>query len=166
MDEMRKEKVMIKYCVNKWDKNKGLLEEAIKERTDMAHVDYVDLLKMVVRYILNDGKETYDSKWNPDAIHTIDDGDYQGTLLFLIPSTDYQPGASDYLMTCVYYGSCCGCDTLQAIQSYMPYTDESKVGEQQLKDFMTLCKDLVTSMIRPYKSWDAGDEYDEVVFEK
>jgi hypothetical protein len=51
-----------------------------------------------------------------ETIHVINDGDYQGTFVFLVPSKTYQP--STYLLTKVYYGSCGGCDTLQAIYDY------------------------------------------------
>lgn len=43
-------------------------------------------------------------------------------------------------MTYVGYGSCSGCDTLQAIQE----CGENIPTPEQLKDFMSLCKDLVT----------------------
>jgi hypothetical protein len=48
----------------------------------------------------------------------IDDGDYQGTQIFIIPTDTYQPSVKDYVMTDTYYGSCSGCDTLQAISGY------------------------------------------------
>lgn len=48
-----------------------------------------------------------------DNIHVIDDGDYQGTLLFVIPEKCYQP--FDYWYVRISYGSCSVCDTLQGI---------------------------------------------------
>lgn len=53
---------------------------------------------------------------HPERIHQIDDGDYQGTLIFVIGAGGYQP--SRYWYVKVGYGSCSGCDTLQAIRGY------------------------------------------------
>lgn len=69
---------------------------------------YIDIVKIVIEAV-HDG---YGSP-NPENIHEIDDGDYQGTLLFVIPSDNYQPYTYWYVK--VDYGSCSGCDTLMAI---------------------------------------------------
>lgn len=62
-------------------------------------------------------------------------------------------------MTYVGYGSCSGCDTLQAIQDY----GKDPISEDQLNDFMALCKDIVTNMIKPYNSgWRNEEEFTEV----
>ena len=53
----------------------------------------------------------------PDVsrITTIDDGNSQGTLLFVVGETGYPP--SEYWFVKVSYGSCSACDTLQAVES-------------------------------------------------
>lgn len=150
---------MIKFCVEKWDKNSKLLEEALRDRTDLNRCNYIDLVEMVVKYIFNDGvdQNNYDyhgRMFRTDCITEIDNGDYQGTLLFLIPNADYQPGPGDYVMTHVYYGSCSGCDTLQGIQDYV----DGPLTDTQIKDFMSLCKDLVQNTIKPYNSGWCHDE--------
>ena len=86
------------------------------------------------------------NKLDLEKITEIDNGDYQGTLLFLIPFDTYQPFEYEYLMTFVGYGSCSGCDTLQSIQ----HGYHQKLTEGQVNDFMTLCKDILTNTIRPY----------------
>ena len=48
-------------------------------------------------------------------ITEIDHGDFQGTILFIIGATGYQP--SEYWAVFVSYGSCSVCDTLQAAES-------------------------------------------------
>lgn len=69
----------------------------------------------------------------------------------------------EYLMTYVGYGSCSGCDTLQAIQE----CGENIPTPEQLKDFMSLCKDLVTNMIKPYNTgWRATSDFEPVVMEE
>ena len=66
-------------------------------------------------------------------IHVIDDGDYQGTLLYIIPEKGYQP--SEYWAVKVSYGSCSGCDTMESIRSdYEPehWEDDYKPSDQQI----------------------------------
>ena len=151
---------MIKYCLDKWNKNYKRLEAALEKDTKLNCCEYEYLVKQVVDYILNDNDgDSYD-KWDSGHITVVDNGDYQGTQLFLIPKNTYQPCEWDYLVTYVGYGSCSGCDTLLAIQDWHngPPTPE------QLKDYMTLCKDLITNMIKPYNcGWRDNDEFKEVV---
>jgi hypothetical protein len=92
-------------------------------------------------------------------IHKIDDGDYQGTFLFLIPFDSYQPNEFEYLMTYVGYGSCSGCDALQAIQDY----GAEKPTNRQVEDFMRLCKDIITNTIKPYNGgWRQNEDFEQV----
>ena len=50
-------------------------------------------------------------------------------------------------MTYIEYGSCSVCDTLQSIQCAYP---EELSLEEKMKDYMTLCKDIVMNIIHPY----------------
>jgi hypothetical protein len=145
---------MLKIMRDKWDKNKGLLEEALAKRSDLNECKYDLLVKLAFQYIYNADAEGYAEKLNLNRITVIDDGDYQGTLLYLIPFESHQPAEYENLMTHVDYGSCSGCDTLQAIQSWR----EGKLTPQQLKDFMSLCKDIICNTIKPYNSGWRGDE--------
>ena len=147
---------MIRYCRDKWDKNKDTLKEVLSEDKKLNCCEYSYLVELVVEYILND-----DEEWDTGNITVIDNGDYQGTLLFLIPRNTYQPAEYDYLMTYVGYGSCSGCDTLQHIQSWV----DGKPTERQLKDYMTLCKDLVCNMVKPYNCGWRNEEEFEIVKE-
>ena len=152
---------MIKYCVEKWDENKDLLRSVLNNNKLLNHVlnrndddpleylEYKDLVKLTVMFILNDENE-----WNTNKIKEIDDGDYQGTLLYLIPEDTYQLNSSEYLMTFVEYGSCSACDTLQTIQCYLDVRSRDK----SIDDLMNLCKDLICNMIKPY---NIGWRYDE-----
>lgn len=155
---------MIKYCIDKWDKNKNKLEQALREDKKLNICGYKYLLEKVVHFILNDGTGEYgfnDSKWNYEKITEIDNGDYQGTLIYLIPANCYQPGAEDYLMTYVYYGSCSGCDTLQAIQDWC--SEEKFPSDKQVKDFMELCRSLICNMIKPYNNgWRNNSDFDTI----
>lgn len=150
---------MIKYCLKKWDKNKNKLEQFYRTTTGWNDCNYLDIVKAVVTYVLNDSEDDYDN-WDADGITEIDNGDYQGTLLFLIPKNTYQPSEYEYLMTYVGYGSCSGCDTLLAIQCY---GEEPYLTEYQIKDFMILSKDIITNMKKPYNcGWRREEEFDEV----
>jgi hypothetical protein len=155
-------KEMIKYCKEKWDKNKKKLEDVLREDTALNSCDYDYLVKLVVENILNDETNDYGDTWDSKNITTVDNGDYQGTQLFLIPLKTYQPSEYEYLMTYVGYGSCSGCDTLQAIQCWY----DKKPTEEQVKDFMNLCKDLVCNMIKPYNCGWRNEEMFEDVKEK
>ena len=156
---------MIKYCIEKWDKNKDILRSALGNNKLLNHVlnknddpleylEYKDLVKLTVMFILNDENE-----WDVNKITEIDDGDYQGTLLYLIPEDTYQPNSSEYLMTFVEYGSCSGCDTLQAIQCFLDIKDR----DESINDLMNLCKDLICNMIKPYNTGWRHDERFNVI---
>lgn len=148
---------MIKYCLDRWNKNKKMLQSELETRKGLNACDYGDLVKLVVHFILNGGDDDDYESYQTDRITKIDDGDYLGTLLFLIPKNLYQPAEYEYLMTYVGYGSCSGCDTLLSIQGY---EDEALLTNNQVKDYMTLCKDIVTNMIRPYNcGWREDEEY-------
>lgn len=153
---------MLKYCLEQWDKNKGLLEKRLKTDKSLNNCEYVDLVKLVVDCILNGNNDDGDYinlRWDSSKITVIDNGDYQGTQLFLIPLKTYQPCEHEYLMTCVGYGSCSGCDTLMAIQDW----GEKRLTEGQVKDFMGLCKDILTNMIKPYNGgWRFIEGFEEV----
>lgn len=147
---------MIKYCLEKWDANKEKLRKVLSGE-NLEAIEYKDLVKMVVRYVLNDENEYDYERWDYDRITEIDNGDYQGTLLYLIPKNTFQPSEYDYLMAYVNYGSCSGCDALQYLQSLI-YPNQT---EKNVNDFMTLCKDILTSIIKPYNyGWRHDERFD------
>lgn len=123
---------MIKELVDRFMQNKGKLEEHF--RKEMPG-DYKEIVKAVVEIITDDEYRTH--ALDPERIHEIDDGNYQGTLVYVIAEKGYQP--SDYYYVGVSYGSCSGCDTLEGIRGY---SDEPP-NEQQVKDFMTLALHIV-----------------------
>ncbi|HWE83272.1 MAG TPA: hypothetical protein VG265_16595 [Gaiellaceae bacterium] len=80
---------------------------------------YAQIVKDVVELVRD---ESDDETPDPERIHEIDDGEYQGTLLFVIGASGYQP--STYWATHTYYGSCSGCDTLQSLDHDWGWEDE------------------------------------------
>jgi hypothetical protein len=99
--------------------------------------EYADIVKAVVETITGDGR-----KHNPDPerIHKLDDGDYQGTLVFVIAAKGYQP--SDYWYVKVGYGSCSGCDTLESLRSWGAAPPDT----EELDGYMTLALHIVQRM--------------------
>lgn len=75
---------------------------------------------------------------NAEAVHEIDDGDYQGTLVYLIAERIYQP--TRYWCVRVSYGSCSACDTLQSIQ------DSEGAPEEKAKQYWTLALHVVQNL--------------------
>lgn len=147
---------MIKYCLDRWNKNQQVLREELEKDPSLNSCNYAYLVKLITKHILGDG-------WDAEGITVVDNGDYQGTLLFLIPQNTYQPAEHEYLMTYVGYGSCSCCDALQRIQDY----SDHPVTSEQINDFMILCKDLITNMIKPYNTgWRATQEFEPVSVEE
>lgn len=144
---------MIPEFVECWDKRKHLLEQNFREEHPSS---YENIFKKLVEIVLTpdfyNEKYTFDEDYflelNSEKITVINDGDYQGTLLFIVPEKTYQP--SNYWSAMVYYGSCSYCDTLSSIQSDTVYDsetgEESKPTEEQISQYMTLALHLLQSM--------------------
>ena len=121
-------------------------ENVLREKFVAKHPDaYIDIVKAVVDVIKGEG--TYGE---PDAtrIHQIDDGDYQGTLVFVIAGGGYQPW--EYWYVKVGYGSCSGCDTLEGIRSY----SNNPPTKEQVDTYMTLALHIVQG----FKSMQTEEE--------
>lgn len=105
-------------------------EQAVKAKLAEKHPgSYEDIVKLVIEAI--NPEQEYDAP-DFDRIHQIDDGDYQGTLVFVIAAVGYQP--SDYWCVFIGYGSCSGCDTLQSINDY----SDALPTAGQINDYWTL----------------------------
>ena len=165
---------MLTYCRDKWAENEKHLEEVIKNSTDHNDWSYADLVKLIVKEIFNHGDIHGNLVWATEDgdIVEIDHGKYRGTLLYLIHIDTYQPDNYEYLIGSVSYGSCCVCDTLhriqslcdtlQRIQSYGNYNEEPPTKEQ-VSDYMTLCRDIVTSFKKPFAGWN-DEIFEEVIY--
>ena len=157
---------MLKIMKEKWAKNEALLREAIAEIPNVHDIKYDDLVKMTFEIIYNSGEDwSHTCVKCKDIVH-IDHGQYCGTLMYVIPFDTYEPDANEYLMTFVGYGSCCGCDTLQGIQTIGWNYDSHKPDERQVSELMTLCRDIVMHTIKPYNhGWYHDEKFDQVEFE-
>lgn len=108
-------------------------QQALRKKFAAAHPeDYAAVVKAVVEVVSDD--------LDPERVHAIDDGHYQGTLVFVIAEAGYQPSRYWYVM--VAYGSCSGCDTLEGIRKY----DDDPPTEKQIDLYMTLALHVVQGL--------------------
>lgn len=72
--------------VERFDNKRNEIKETLAFLLDTCKddIDYSDIVRIVIDAIHED-----DGDPNPNAIHEIDDGDYQGMLLFVIPADEW-----------------------------------------------------------------------------
>lgn len=133
---------MIKEFVECWNKYKVDLEEYFKNAKQEEYDTYEKIVKLLFDKVINK-EETKGRLFDIDNIKVIDDGDWQGTQIFIINLKSYQPCETEYVVTNTYYGSCSGCDTLQAIQSIQRYNFDKLPNEEQIKGYMQLALHLL-----------------------
>jgi hypothetical protein len=126
---------MILKFVERFETAKPQLRERFREKPG----SYAALVKAVIEAV-TDHDDYGDHNPDPERIHEIDDGHYQGTLVYVIGAKGYQP--SDYWYVRVGYGSCSGCDTLEAISEY----SDDPATESQIDDYMTLALHIVQGL--------------------
>ena len=120
---------MIKEFVNAWDKNKSELEKHFRETKQEEYDTYKKIVQKLFELVVNPYIESDYDKFDIENIKAIDDGDYQGTQIFILHKKHYQPCIENYVYTNTYYGSCSGCDTLLSISNY----SSGLPNEQQIK---------------------------------
>jgi hypothetical protein len=97
---------MIQRFVDMWMRVKDSVAPSL---TVQSAGSYDDLFKLVCSALHRD--DDYGTP-DPERITVIDHGEYQGTRLFVVGASGYQP---DTYWTCmVSYGSCSGCDAYEA----------------------------------------------------
>ena len=153
---------MIKQVALLWEKNKDNLREVIKngivsaiqneEYLGGSVDDYKKLIGAIIKYVLNN--DDPDPEFNTKNITEIDNGHYQGTLLFMFYVDTYQPSAYDYIITTVDYGTCSGCDALQG--AFRCPTVDAIVDS-----LMSICLHLCQHMKKPYLGGWYLEDWDE-----
>lgn len=134
---------MVKEFVKQWDENKHKLEEYFKNTPLEEYRNYKDIVAKIFELCITSTARSYNNGgFNLGNITVVDDGDYQGTQIFIIPIDTYQPSVSDYVMTHNYYGSCSGCDTLMSIHEYQ----DGLPSDEQVKKCMLLAMHLVQKL--------------------
>lgn len=119
--------------IEKWENRKNKLKEWFEENETPS--SYKEIFEKIIELIITEDER---NKFNLEKIRVIDDGDYQGTQIFIAFLDIYQPSVEEYIMTSVYYGSCSGCDTLQSIC----YSRD----EDRVNDLMTLSLHMIQKM--------------------
>ena len=142
---------MISDFVKGWDYNKSALRKHLETHRQVEYNSYAKLLKRTFELVINPVFKDKEKQFDIDRLTEIDDGEYQGSLVFLIPQDVYQPEPYNYVWTCVDYGSCSGCDTLQGISGY----EDGYPTEEQVRDYMSLC----LHMLQRCKWLIGEDEY-------
>lgn len=109
----------------------GLVDSFMARKPELlakfdTHLGYSDILKRMIE-VIGEGVDDYDAP-DPERITVINDGDYQGTILFVIGAKGYQP--YKYYYTKVSYGSCSGCDTLQAVNEDFSFYEDTPEEEK------------------------------------
>lgn len=130
---------MIERFVKYWEDSKGDIRAHFAANWPD---DYEAIVKTVIEHMRpagEDGPYFREDCPDPDRIHEIDDGEYQGTLIYVIGATGYQP--STYWAVSIGYGSCSGCDTLQAITNY-----SDTHSDEDLNELMQLALNVVQGL--------------------
>lgn len=125
---------MIKDIVERFMQAKPELEATFRENPPET---YEALVTYVIAAI---NPEQLPELPDHRRIEEIDHGDYQGTVVYVIGETGYQPGTYWYVH--ISYGSCSVCDTLQGIRGY----DDSPPTDEQVSQYMTLALHIVQRM--------------------
>ncbi len=123
---------MIKEFVDAWEAKKHLVEEDLRK----DHPSYLSIVESVVKIMTDIPNH---GTLDPKRIHVIDDGDWQGTQIFIIATDTYQPSDYDYYFVSNSYGSCSGCDTLEGIRDY----GEGPPTDNEVEQYMTLALHVV-----------------------
>lgn len=131
---------MIPELINQWEENKFKLEEYFRTTAQEEYSSYTQIIRKVFELCLL--KADDDLGFDLSKMTVIDNGDYQGTQIFIIPKDIDQPSVDDYVMTHTYYGSCSGCDTLQGIID----REDELPTEKQVKEYMTIALHLVQKL--------------------
>ena len=126
---------MIEQFTKAWFAN----QQRVRAQFAAKHPDdYKEVVRTVVE-MLAAASDEY-AKPDPNRVHQIDDGDYQGTLVFVVGAIGYQP--SRYWYVKVSYGSCSGCDTLEAIRGY----SDAPPNDEQVSQYVTLALHIVQGL--------------------
>ena len=133
---------MIEEFTKRWFERSHMVRSLFNAQMPKA---YRDIVTAVVAMLHDEDKY---SSIDPERIHEINDGDYQGTLVYVIGASGYQP--DDYWYVKVGYGSCSGCDTLEHILSgnwgHENEEEASAWKQAALDQLMTLALHIVQGL--------------------
>lgn len=129
---------MIQSFVDKFIASQDIIKDKISKKCPGG---YKNLVQLAIESLGTEDDSSYNSPLpDPSRIVEIDQGDYQGTLVFVIGEYGYQP--ITYWYARVNYGSCSGCDTFQAIGGW----HEDPLTEEQVNDYYTLTLHIIQQL--------------------
>lgn len=138
---------MIDEFVKAWDAYKVNLSEYIASHRQEDYNTYNKIVTMLFEVVINPYRVAHGNvSFDVENVHEIDDGHWQGTLLYMIPLNMYQPSYWEYVATYVYYGSCSGCDELMSISGY----EDGLPNREQVKGYMGLCLNILQHCKYPF----------------
>ena len=156
---------MITEYVDAWFRNREKLKKYFETHTQEQYAEnYTDLLKVVIKVIINDPEEILDETRIIERDLT---DDYQGDYIWLIPRKDsyHMTTVTDCVFCYVEYGSCSGCDTLMNI-----YEEDGSWGngqlpnERRVKDYMYLSLQLLQNM-KPLMTFNEVMQNNQIDYE-
>lgn len=104
---------MVEEFIDVWNAHKEELRNDVVLLLDStSYFEYSKLVEILVKFLSSHSEGSWRS---PDfnRITEIDDGSYEGTLIYVVGCKGEYP--NNYWATSVEYGSCSGCDTLERI---------------------------------------------------
>lgn len=132
---------MIKEFYLAWEKNKDTLKEYFRTHEKNNYDSYGELVELLFNLVIN---PEMDYKFNTDDMVELDNGGYQGTLIFILHRDTYQPDVTDYVYTNTSYGSCGYCDVLESIYYS---NNETSPTDDQVDSYMKLCLYLLQKCV-------------------
>lgn len=125
---------MIPKIIKRFNESRESL--AIRFRGSLPS-EYREIVRAVIEAVADNDDD--ECALDPKRIHEINDGDYGGIMLYLIPENKYHP--YNYWYVRVAYGTCGQCDTLEAIRER-----SSSDAELAVRDCMTLALHIAQSI--------------------
>ena len=92
-----------------WEKNKEVFRQELVNNFK-HYTRYSRIVESLFNICFVD--EENNSLFDTSKMVQIDNGEYQGTLIYVIPYDTYQPNIHQHVYTHIYYGSCNLCDML------------------------------------------------------
>ena len=129
--EEHKQGQMIQEYIDAWNERKDLFEHWLRHVVNPNELNYKDIVVGLIEEVINPYLEQECpamSLLHADEMKIIDSDAYQGVTVYIIPRSYAVGSPSDYIWTHNYYGSCCGCDTLLALQTGWNVTDRTVWG--------------------------------------
>ena len=130
---------MLKYCVDRWEKNKEDLRQTFNDYD--IYSDYEEFARIIIRSIF--------PEWIDYDVIIMKQGDYTGDVIFFI-SADTEGSKNDIFLSYLRYGSCSVCDTLM----------RAAESEERVEDQMRIALHFIQNMKHPFSNPYNPSKYD------